>query len=257
MVAFEWGAVSDRGDVRKENQDHILCLVTEICQTPAALFAVADGMGGLALGEQVSRLVVLQLLSWWEEDFKQMARLGKNSQEDICDLLDQAIWDINQSVLDFCAKNHRRCGSTLSLLLLYGEEFYIKNVGDSRIYLVHDRRLRQLTEDQSYVAQMVREKRMTEEEALRSKKKNLLTMCIGGYEQIQTFSTEGILEPGDAFLLCSDGLYNPLERELIEAILSDPGGTAQETAQRLRTSVREGDAMDNISAIAVKIHVKE
>ena len=257
MVGYEWGAVSDRGDIRKENQDHILCLMGEILGTPAALFAVADGMGGLALGAQMSHLVVLQLLGWWGEDFQQMVQLGKNSQEDICDLLDQVIWDINQSALAFCAENHCRCGSTLSLLLLYGEEYYIKNIGDSRVYLAHDGSLRQLTEDQSYVAQMVREKKMTEEEAKRSKKRNLLTMCIGAFEQIQAFSAEGVLEPGDVFLLCSDGLYNPLERELMEAILVDSSGTAPETAQQLRDSVRAGAAADNISAITVKTYTKE
>lgn len=252
MVRITYGWTTDRGDIRTENQDSILCLTETVEQCPAALFLIADGMGGLSYGSQVSRYIVSQFEQWWHEDFPQMVLAGRTSKEDMKELLEQEIWDINQAVLRFKEEAGCRSGSTLSLLFLYNGFYQITNIGDSRVYLLRDGSLERLTEDQSLAAQMVREKRMTEEEARHSKEKHVLTMCIGMFQTPRSFSVCGDVKSGDLFLLCSDGLYNPLEEKQIKWVLTQPGLSAQKRAHYLRNMIEWGDASDNVSIIVAE-----
>lgn len=254
MIRYEWGAVSDCGDVRSENQDRVLCLTGDINGIPVALFAVADGMGGLSYGSHASHYVVSQLQSWWYEDFFEMAALGKNSMEDIGDIFDQALWDINQSLRHAAIQSKCRWGSTLSLLLLRGDRYCIRNIGDSRIYLQRAGGLSQMTEDQSFVAALVRQGKMTEEEAEQSPNRNVLTMCVGMFEQLEVFRAEGRAKEGDFFLLCSDGFYHLLTPSAISHRLKEfVGAVPQAMAQYLRGEIPFGKASDNVSLVIVEV----
>lgn len=253
MFNYSSGATTDRGDVRTENQDSILLLTGNIADQAAALFVIADGMGGLSYGAQVSQYITAQFERWWHEDFPQLLQAGMDCEEDIRELLEQEIWDINQAVLDFKDRMHCRSGSTMSLLLFYKKRYYVENIGDSRIYLVRNGRLKQLTNDQSLAARMVRNRYMTEEEALHSKAKNMLTMCIGMFPVPESGYVSGELLPEDCFLLCSDGLYQPLDQIQIEKVLTSRRLNAQEKAEQLRRMIRPGNAKDNVSGIVAEI----
>ena len=167
-MRITYGCCSDRGDVRTENQDRVLALSGEVEGKEAGLFVLADGMGGLEYGSSVSTYITDEFLKWWEEDFPQMAHAGKCEKEEIRELLEQEIWDINQAVLAFRKRENCRSGSTISILFVYGDDYYIVNMGDSRVYIVQDGRLRRLTEDQSMAAQLVREGKLTEAQAKHS-----------------------------------------------------------------------------------------
>lgn len=247
------GATTDRGDVRAENQDSILLMNGTVCGRAAALYLVADGMGGLSYGAQVSRFIADQFERWWREDFPQMIREGINREEDIRELLEQEIWDINQAVLDFKNRLQCRSGSTLSLLLCYENRYFIENLGDSRVYLMRGGKLRQLTSDQSLAARMIQDHRMTEEEAERFGAKNKLTMCIGMFPVPQSGYSSGKLSSGDCFLLCSDGLHQSLGEDQIEGVLSARSMASQEKAEHLRRLIRPGNATDNVSIIVVQV----
>lgn len=246
------GSVSDRGDFRSENQDSLLCFEGEVEGQTAGLFVVADGMGGLSRGADVSRYISGQFENWMAEDFPAAVRAGFDRKEDILELLEQEIWDLNQEILDFRAREQCSAGSTLSILLTYGAYYYIKNIGDSRIYLLRDGDFEQLTEDQSVAARMVRAGELTEEEAKYSGKKHVLTMCMGMFQQPVSGTVSGVLYRGDQFLLCSDGLYNSLEGYKMREILLEDC-TAQEKADRLRQAIAPMTAADNVSVIVVGI----
>lgn len=256
MFCYTSGAVTDQGDIRTENQDSILLMAGEVAGQPAALYLVADGMGGLSYGAQVSRYITKQFRRWWQEDFPQLLQAGMDGEEEIRELLEQEIWDINRAVFDFKNRLQCRSGSTLSLLLLYKKRYYIENIGDSRVYLARGGRLKQLTSDQSLAARMVRDRVMTEEEAQHSRTKNVLTMCIGMYPVPQSGYSSGSLVPGDCFLLCSDGLYYPLGQTCLENVLVDGSLTAQEKVTCLRRMIEPGNAKDNVSAIVIDIRKK-
>lgn len=114
------------------------CAVQEKKHTKSAerccIFLVADGMGGLSYGSQISAYCTNQFAAWWHEDFSQMIQAGRDSDTDIKELLEQEIWDINTQIYQFKEREGCRCGSTLSALLLYNGKYYIENLGDSRIY---------------------------------------------------------------------------------------------------------------------------
>lgn len=233
MFSYTYGVTTDKGDVRQENQDSILCLTGIVGGAEAALFAVADGMGGLSHGSKVSRYITAQFERWWQEDFEQMVLDGMDREEEIQEFLEQEIWDINQKVLTFNRTMNCRSGSTLSLLLLYKEHYYIENIGDSRVYQMRKGVLTQLTKDQSVA--------------------HKLTMCVGMFGVPESFYCSGTLTAGDCYCLCSDGLYNPMNRETLEAVLASGVSNAQEKAKRLRSRILPGRASDNVSVIVAEV----
>lgn len=253
MFTYACGMTTDRGDIRPENQDSILALSGPVSGQTAGLYIVADGMGGLSHGAQVSSYITEQFARWWQEDFPYMVQEHMDHEEEIRELLEQEIWDINQAVLEFNNRMHCRSGSTLSLLLLYRGQYYIENIGDSRIYLLRNRSLKQMTQDQSLVAKLVRECKMTEEEARHSNMKNKLTMCIGMFPVPRSNYYSGKLQEKDCFLLCSDGFYHPAGQAQMEQVLRMDYVDARLKAEYLRQQIQPGKATDNVSAIIVDV----
>lgn len=253
MFTYTCGATTDRGDIRAENQDSILFLIEKIMDRPGAMFVVADGMGGLSYGAQVSRYITEQFKRWWYEDFSYMVQEGIEREEDIRELLEQEIWDINQAIYTFNSRYRCRSGSTLSLLLLYKEKYYIENLGDSRIYLLRKGSMEQLTKDQSLAEQMMKNNRGNVDETQYSRVKNKLTMCMGMFSVPQSNYYTGDVWKKDQFLLCSDGLYNPLDRQQIKAVMEKKGRTAAKKSEDLRQEIQQGQATDNVSAIIVEV----
>lgn len=257
MARIQYGVISDRGDKREENQDSILCLDGLAGKRQAALFLVADGMGGLSHGSLISQYIIHQFQLWWENDFLQITKDKKVKEEDIREILEQEIWEINQSVLQFREEMRCRAGSTISLLLLYGSKYYLLNLGDSRIYIFRKGKISLLTRDQTLAAQMVREKRMTEEEAKHSSKSSVLTMCIGMFPIPRSYFLSGTIKRDALFLLCSDGLYHHLEDGQIQEVLRDKQLDVQQKAEVLRRLIRPGMASDNVSVIVVSVNQRE
>lgn len=253
MFTYTYGAITDRGDIRAENQDSILCLAENINNQPGAIFAIADGMGGLSYGAQVSRYITEQFKRWWYEDFTNMIQEGMENEDDIRELMEQEIWDINQVIVRFNHQYQCKSGSTLSLLLLYKGMYYIESLGDSRIYLLRNQHMEQLTKDQSLAALMMKHSCEAIDEKQYVRNKNKLTMCIGMFSIPQSDYNTGNVLNGDKFLLCSDGLYNQLKKWEMEAVLEENGRTADEKVKLLRQMIKPGEAWDNVSAIVMEI----
>ncbi len=252
MLTLIYGSLTDRGDLRAENQDSILCLQGNPEDKNAALFVVADGMGGLSYGAMVSSFITDMFEEWWNEDLPEMMRAGRTDREDIRELLEQEIWDINNRILEFKRVNNTRCGSTLSLLLIYEDSFYIENMGDSRVYRLSSEGLCRLTVDQTLRAQLLREGRISEEELKSFKKKNVLTMCMGMFEVPESYFTIGELGTTETFMLCSDGLYNALEDKEISRVLERNDLSPEEKVNLLRRMIPIGEGKDNVSIIVVE-----
>lgn len=257
MFIYTYGAISDRGDIRKENQDSIFVRLGKVEGQDAALFAVADGMGGLSYGAQTSRYITEQFGQWWEEEFPLILRDKMDREEDIQELLEQEIWEINQVILAFNQRMNCRSGSTLSLLLLYQDQYFIENLGDSRIYLLRDGKLEQITQDQTLVTQMMQKYHISEENVCSLIKKNKLTMCVGMFAVPKSNYYSGELHDGDCFLLCSDGFYQMLKKEQMVKVLGEAAFESEEKAEVLRQLMEVGKASDNVSAIVVDIAAKE
>lgn len=239
------GGISETGDRRQSNQDSILYIHGNVDGHTAGLFLVADGIGGLSYGAEISNFIVSEFRRWWEIDLPQIIKDGLFGNTDVSELLEQEIWDIHQGARKFGIQTKKKAGSTLSLLFLLDDRYFIKNLGDSRIYRMRKRELELLTSDQSSVQAVPVNGKL--------RYKSVLTMCIGIPPVPVPDSRQGYLQNSDAFLLCSDGLYKYMEEEKMQHIFSDWTMNAQEMADCMRKSIPEGYAGDNVSAVIVRI----
>ncbi len=256
--SFLMGALCNIGKVKKSNQDSILVKVGHYDHEEFGLFVVADGLGGLAHGERASFMVTEECKKWWEEELSAMLCSDMHINIDVIQKqLGFLIQRINKKIFEYAGSINARVGSTLSMLFLFKDMYVIKHIGDSRIYRISGT-MEQMTEDHSWVAQQVREGKMTQKTAKTHAKRNILTRCLGVSEDIDLFETMGYVNKEDLFLLCSDGFYNDLdEREISDAIhryLQSDQGDIQETVVALFRRVVNRGARDNISAIIIQQH---
>lgn len=249
MYKIKISSYTDIGDVKTTNQDCILSKNATINNHNVGLFIVADGCGGLAYGEEISNLVVTHFSRVWNNELKSILLNKKIRHKTIDDLLEKAIKEINDAAKNFGGQVGSKVGSTISLLLTIDKNYYIKNVGDSRVYLIRKNKITQLTEDQSLVADMIRNGELTKEEAKSFKKKNVLTMCIGVFDDIRTYSKTGKIKDNDVFLLCCDGLHNHVSGEEMVKIVREKKIPFDDKAKALREKIEEGKANDNVSGI--------
>ncbi len=249
MYNVSISADSDVGDIKKSNQDSVFAKCGVMGRHLMGLFIVADGCGGMAYGDEISNLIVTYFSRVWQKELCTLAEKKKVKGSDAEDLLKKAIEEINVSAVNFGAQVGSKVGSTLSLLLTIDGRYYIKNVGDSRIYLIRGKRMRQLTEDQSLVADMVRNKELKPDEVKSFKRKNVLTMCIGVFDKVQTYSTKGNIKNGDMFLLCCDGLHNQISSEDMVKIAKDREIPFERKTECFRMNIPKGRANDNVSSV--------
>lgn len=221
------------------------------------LYVVADGMGGHAAGEVASHEAV--------DTVHGMVRRGKDALDAIAagDLsetsLHRAIRLLESSVqaaaymVFAIAQNEpeqQGMGTTLSALALAGNHGITAQVGDSRIYLVRDGRATPLTEDHTLVAWQLKQGIISQEEVLVSPHKNVITRAVGSRDYVQVDTGFFEVQPGDAFLLCSDGLHGYLDDDEIPQIV-DLG--ADVAVRRFIELANDRGGRDNITAVVVEV----
>lgn len=227
-----FGSRTDVGCVRDHNEDSLI--------VAPPLFAVADGMGGHAAGEVASEIAVKTL-----ED---MAPATADT-EALC----RAVMAANVAVFDAAQENERfGMGTTLTAAVLEGERIAIAQVGDSRLYLLHQGNLQQITKDHSLMAEMIEAGELTEEEARTHPKRSVITRALGSDPNMVPDLYELDVAAGDRVLLCSDGLTTMLESREIEHLMlhhRDP----QHCANALVNGAIAAGGLDNVTAIVIDV----
>jgi serine/threonine protein phosphatase PrpC len=212
------------------------------------LFAVADGMGGHAAGEVASELAIETLFAeYYGRDDAPMSPAMR---------LEQAVLEANARIYEQAGARASQAGmgTTIVAAVARGEWLTIANVGDSRAYLVRSGIVQQLTHDHSWVAEQVTAGLLTEQQAQNHMYRNVVTRCLGHNPQIEVDTSEQVLEPGDAVLLCSDGLSNQVsEDELIRVIAQQAPPEA--VAELIELANRYGGP-DNITAILIVLQAE-
>lgn len=252
MHEFYISSHTDTGDKKEINQDSVFVKTATINQHDVSLMIVADGCGGLEFGEQISNLIVTHFSRLWSETPEVFAPSKKINIDSLSNFLDQSLKEINTKALAFGNETGSRVGSTVSLLLTVDCHFIVKNVGDSRVYLNRGGKMIQLSEDQSLVADMIRNGELTKEESKNFKKKNILTMCVGCFEDLKIYTKTGKIKSKDIFLLCCDGLYHHVGEKVMVDILQANNISFDEKAERMRQCIAYGDANDNVSSVIIK-----
>jgi serine/threonine protein phosphatase PrpC len=241
---FAVAAGTDIGRVRKGNEDQFYADANEY----RGLFIVADGMGGHAAGDVASQITV-DVIS------EQLSDLNDLESTHALEAVATAIQQANRSVYERSLAEHEKygMGSTASVLILADERFIIGHVGDSRIYLLRDGDLRQLTHDHSVVQEQVDAGLITPEEARRHRQSNVITRCIGVSPTLDPDIIDGDVRLGDVFLLASDGLTGMVEDRRLHQLLSSRVPPARMVDALIAEANARG-GVDNITAVVVRIH---
>ena len=219
------------------------------------LAAVCDGMGGLAKGEAASGAMVKALAGWFENDLQELLADGI-FKEKLFASFRGLFCRTDRRIAAYGQAARISLGTTAAVIIIVRDRFFLANVGDSRIYCLH-KGIRLLTKDQTFVQNEVDAGRMTEEEAARDPRQNILTQCIGAGTDVVPAFSGGKAEEGTLFLLCSDGFRHVITPEEIYSRLTPQKMRTQQMLQRnlgdLVLLNLERNEDDNISALAVKI----
>jgi PPM family protein phosphatase len=242
-VQLAVAARSDVGMIRSGNEDNYFSTVA----AQYGLFIVADGMGGHAAGEVASEMAV-QIVTRELTDVQSL-KLGEISLrvEEALKRANRAIYERTMTEVD-----KQGMGTTASVLLLSGSSYLIGQVGDSRVYLLRDGQLRQLTKDHSYVQEQVDAGYLTPEQARYHPYSNVITRCVGASDEVQPDTYRGQAKVGDLFLVASDGLTGMVDdRRLQQLLLARV--TPERLVEALISEANGRGGLDNITAIVVRV----
>jgi PPM family protein phosphatase len=240
LVHYTAAALTDRGRKRPSNEDAFGVSV-EI-----GAYLVCDGMGGAAAGEIASSLAV-------EEILRVLGGSGGGAPSPMPHTAEEAVNAANEAIYSRAQRNPRLSGmgTTLVGLIVRESRAWVLNIGDSRCYRLRERKLEQITIDHSLVDEQVRMGRMTQVEAQRSPLRNVITRALGTQPVVTADVRELEADPGDLFMLCSDGLTRELNDELIESMLS-LDLKLEELCARLVGAAKKAGGHDNITCVLVR-----
>lgn len=211
-------AETDIGMVRQMNQDAYY--ISEENDN-YKLCILADGMGGYTGGEIASRLACVSAAEYIKESFEAEKQQNK---EEIIEVIKNAMEYANKMVYEKSKETEEleQMGTTLEVCLIYNNRAYIGHIGDSRIYRMRQNIMRKLTVDHSYVQKLVKDGKITKEEAIHHPKKNMLMKALGCEEQIEPDVMVKGFNENDIILMCSDGLTNMIsEQEIYNIVEQD------------------------------------
>ena len=241
------GAGTDVGMVRSGNEDNFFA----DADSARGLFVVADGMGGHAAGEVASEMAV-QILS------RELTSVHDVRDEASAGRVATALRTANRAIYErmLSEVDKQGMGTTASLLLLSHAHYLIGQVGDSRVYLLRDGMLSQLTKDHSYVQEQVDAGFLTPEQARYHPYSNVITRCVGAGEEVEPDVYSGELRVGDVFLVASDGLTGMVDDRRLQQLLLVRSGPGR-IVDALIAEANGRGGLDNITAIVVRVETLE
>lgn len=279
--AWRFGKFTHTGNVRQENQDHIAVLLpAPHVRVLTVLAMVADGMGGHYDGSMASALAIQLMTEWWQEGpFNQ--RGYHLDSEQLAFEVTGVFHQINSRLAQYGEEHNQTTGTTLSVLILSKSSYYVFHVGDSRIYryrpparqsnagagfrdmdtvpldvtydAVCNSSIMQLTEDHSWVAAQVKNGLMSWDEARVHPRRNLLMNCLGVDSFLQVYVQKGDYEPGDLFMLCTDGYHGVFGNAEIAAHLCNTvDKNLQSWCENLVKMAMQRGSQDNVSVLLVQ-----
>lgn len=234
--------ITDIGISRKFNQDYTLECDERIGNLQN-LYVVCDGLGGHKAGEFASAATA--------ETFFDIAE--DCSSKDPLAIFKEAVTRVNTLLYKKGAEEMYAGMATTLVACTVDEdnsEAYIVNVGDSRAYVIGED-ITQITNDHSYVGELIRLGKISKDEARFHKKNNVITRAIGAERTVEADYFRIDLEEADIILLCTDGLYNMVSEDTIYSVVTGPG-SAKERAQKLVDLANEAGGLDNIAAVLIE-----
>ena len=250
---IEFASITDIGKIREKNEDDAFI------SSALGLGVVADGMGGHSAGEVASHIAVSVLAETIRkinngqlkipDTFLPKLPYAERKMLMAANLANMAIFSTSQS-----SEVYKMMGTTLTGVLFDKDSAITVHVGDSRLYLVRNHKIDQITTDHSLANEQVRRGLLTREEADHSKIQNILTRAMGIKKNIEFDLLKFPIKQGDVLLLCSDGLYKGLtEQEMVEILQKGKNLPLVKLCKQLVHISNERDGQDNISAVLIKV----
>jgi protein phosphatase len=232
-VAEHWSG-TDTGLQRRANEDSML--------VRSPLFVVADGMGGAQAGEVASRLAV--------DTFKGGLSNGSDPEASLLTQVEQANAHINE--LSHANIEHAGMGTTITAVYLGEQDVVVAHVGDSRAYCLREGELLRLTDDHSLVDELIRQGKLTPEEAEEHPQRSVITRALGPEATVEVDVRTFRARPGDVYLVCSDGLTTMLaEDDLLGVLVSNPA--LRDAGEQLIVAANAAGGKDNITVVLLRV----
>lgn len=244
------------GIKKNVNQDALCIKRAKSDEKEYLLAVICDGMGGLSSGELASATVIRYFASWFEKDFPYM--ISGLSAEQVKKVWRDSIHTLNQKLWNYGKENYKQLGTTLTAVLFLPDgRFITGHVGDTRQYCINANGVRQITEDQTFIAREIKRGNMTPEQAMNDPRRNVLLQCIGASGDVAPEFYEGMVTEGDYYLLCSDGFRHVLkEEEIHNAIMNGKLDTEDKISECIGKLIQMNESRgenDNITAVLVKV----
>lgn len=241
MKAF---SITDVGAKRKTNQDCVYCEENAVGNFPN-LFIVADGMGGHNAGDLASRTCIDCVTE----------KIRTSGRKTPVSCMEEAISYANEEIYRMAQEKEELegMGTTLVGATLVEHCLYVANIGDSRLYVIDDKEIRQITEDHSLVEAMIRNGEIERREARFHPNKNIITRAIGTGRLVESDFFEVEVKAGDIVLLCSDGLSNMMDDEDMMYIIRRYNEDIETAGKKLVEKANECGGKDNISLILIQV----
>ena len=235
-------SMTDAGRRREINEDYMYASETAVGKLPN-LFIVADGMGGHKAGDYASKTAVEAIVECISENDSGLlvASIKKAIGEANKKVLKEAIIDIEKEGM----------GTTIVAATIKGEKLIVANVGDSRLYVVNESGITQITADHSLVEELVRCGKIDRSEARNHPDKNKITRAVGVFPKVDVDFFETKVTAGDTVLLCTDGLTNMVDDDEIKRIILSQRDIVEKTQTLVETANRNGGT-DNITALLIE-----
>lgn len=206
-------ARTDIGLVKKTNQDSLSIRVANTPQGRMAFAVLCDGMGGLEKGEVASASVIRAFDHWFRTELPLLCGAPLEDGT-IRQQWNAIVTEQNRTIKRYGARQGVRLGTTVVAMLLTQSRYFILNVGDSRAYEIGNF-VKQLTNDQTFVAREIALGNMTEEQARVDERRNVLLQCVGASEEVYPDMFFGEPNPNAVYMLCSDGFRHEITNEEI------------------------------------------
>jgi protein phosphatase len=239
LTAF---GLTDVGRRRESNEDDFLL------EPARGVYAVADGMGGHAAGEIASRLAIDTLREVLRRD---LAASDGMSVDEAGEWLRGAVVEANRRICDSIRLHEERrgMGTTVVALVQSGRDAIVGHVGDSRLYLLRGGELVRVTSDHSWVNEQVKLGLMNDDTAQRHPMRNIVTRALGSRSDVVVDLATVAIQPGDDFLLCSDGLNTMLTDEQIQTILAESRHNPEAACRALVQEANRHGGEDNVTVV--------
>ncbi len=237
-------SITDIGSKRKVNQDYIYNK-DESIGLLSNLYIVADGMGGHKAGDHASRECVNSVVGYIEEHTECYTPIS---------LLEKAIATANDNINEQSNNNPdlEGMGTTIVAATIVENTMYVANVGDSRLYLIKDDKMEQITQDHSLVEEMVKRGEISATDARMHPNKNIITRALGASKDVDVDFFEIEVDKADKILLCSDGLTNMVEEQEIVDVVSC-NSDMDKVVKKLVQKANQYGGKDNISVVLVEV----